>query len=398
MTGNNRHRPDLLVFAARRTALGRFNGLFRQVSATALGSAALRAALSGLNPDQLPIEELLLGQVLGAGCGQAPARQAALGAGLPSTLPCATVNKVCGSGMKAIALLCDQLKAGTLQLGLAGGMENMSRAPYLNPEQRFGSRLGHRQHFDHMFLDGLEDPYSGQLMGQIADRCALEHGISRSAMDEFAIQSVQRAQQAVTEGWFEAELCAVEVTEQDLLQDEIPLTLNTDRVASLTPAFGTQGQITAANAASIADGAAALLLGTAGAAGPLRPLARIVGYSQHAEAPDRFPLAPIGAIQKLLDSLNWQVTEVDLFELNEAFASVCLHAQQALGIPTARLNVQGGACALGHPIGATGARIVVTLIHALRQRGLDRGIASLCIGGGEAMALAVEVADFAPGS
>ncbi len=380
------------IYAAKRTALGRFNGQFRETSAPKLGAAAITAVLRTSKLPDAAIEEVLMGQVLSAGCGQAPARQAALGAGVSTAVPCSTINKVCGSGLKAITLLCDQIQSGQIKGGIAGGMENMSRAPYLNMSQRLGSRLGHQQVLDHMYLDGLQDAYNDQLMGQIADQCAAQHGISRAAMDEFASASLERAQTAIRRGYFIDEICPLPPPATPILsQDEIPLALNVEKIPHLRPAFGTTGQITAANAASIADGAAALLIGDASYSQYQRPLARICGYQQHAESPDRFPLAPIGAISKLMQKLGWQPEQIDLFEINEAFASVCLHTMRALALPHTKVNVRGGACALGHPIGATGARLVVSLVHALRQQSLCRGIASLCIGGGEAMAIAIEI-------
>ncbi|OXS13883.1 acetyl-CoA acetyltransferase [Zobellella denitrificans] len=357
----------------------------------------MKAALGRAGVAAERVDEVVMGCVLPAGQGQAPARQAALGAGLPVSVGCTTVNKMCGSGMKALMLAHDQLLAGSARLMVAGGMESMSLAPYLLPKARAGLRMGHGQLLDHMFFDGLEDAYEGGLMGSFAQRTADKFGIVREAMDDFAIRSLTRAQLAIAEGDFAEEIVPVEVAERQgsrrVDTDEQPGKARPDKIRTLKPAFAQDGTITAANSSSISDGAAALVVTTAeqAAALGLRPLARVLGHATHAQLPAEFTLAPIGAIDKLLDRLGWQASEVDLFEINEAFAVVALLAIRELGLDPARVNVNGGACALGHPIGASGARILVTLLHALRRRGLRRGVAALCIGGGEATAVAGEL-------
>lgn len=385
---------DLVIISAQRTALGKFNGQFKQINAPLLGAAAIRGALTNL-PPHLPLDEVFMGQVLSASCGQAPARQAALLADLPASVPCTGVTKVCGSGMQAVIQACDRIRAGHAASCIAGGMENMSRAPHLLSSHRSGTRLGSSELLDHMYVDGLQDAYNGLLMGQIADIRAQSDKIERKQMDLYAQESVLRAHRAIASGAFSAEICAVETGTSQICTDEIPGSLNIEKIPSLRPAFGAEGRITAANAASISDGAAALLVCSARFARQhqLVPLAVIRGYTQHAATPDFFVHAPVHAIQKLLHQLNWTPKEVDLFEINEAFASVVLYAMQQLQIDAARVNCHGGACALGHPIGASGARIIVTLLHALRAQQLRRGIASLCIGGGEALALALEIPD-----
>jgi len=396
----NREDPVVIVSAAR-TPLGGFQGALSQLTAPALGAAALRATLerAGLAGEQ--VDEVYLGCVLPAGLGQAPARQAALTAGLPFATQCTTVSKVCGSGMKAVMLAHDALLCGSAKVVLAGGMESMSNAPYLLPKARSGLRLGHGQVLDHMFLDGLEDAYGpetrGQLMGQFAEECAAEFGFSREAQDAYAITSTTRAQAAIQQGAFDWEVTPVrEVVrgrETVVSQDEQPLKAQVDKIPTLKPAFRPDGTVTAANASSISDGAAALLLmraSTAKALG-LTPLARVVGHAGHAQEPRRFTTAPAGAVRRLLANVGWQTSDVDLWEINEAFAVVAMAAMQELTLAHERVNVHGGACALGHPIGATGARLIVTLLGALRHRGLQRGVATLCIGGGEATAVAIEI-------
>ena len=395
------HEDPVVIVSAARTPLGGFQGALSQFTAPALGAAALRATLerAGLPADQ--VDEVYLGCVLPAGVGQAPARQAALSAGLPYATPCTTVSKVCGSGMKAVMLAHDALLCGSAKVVLAGGMESMSNAPYLLPKARAGHRLGHGQVLDHMFLDGLEDAYTpdtrGQLMGQFAEECAAEFNFSREAQDGYAITSTTRAQAAIQQGAFDWEVTPVrEVVrgrETVVAQDEQPLKAQVDKIPMLKPAFKPDGTVTAANASSISDGAAALLLmrtSTAKALG-LTPLARVVGHAGHAQEPRRFTTAPAGAVRKLLAKVGWQTSDVDLWEINEAFAVVAMAAMQELALPHEQVNVHGGACALGHPIGATGARLIVTLLGALRQRGLRRGVATLCIGGGEATAVAIEM-------
>ncbi|MBL1376274.1 acetyl-CoA C-acyltransferase [Zobellella iuensis] len=390
-------KSEIVIVGAARTPMGALLGDFGAVPAPGLGAVAIKAALGRAGVAAERVDEVVMGCVLPAGQGQAPARQAALGAGLPVSVGCTTVNKMCGSGMKALMLAHDQLLAGSARLMVAGGMESMSLAPYLLPRARAGLRMGHGQVLDHMFFDGLEDAYEGGLMGSFAQRTADKFGIGREAMDDFAIRSLTRAQLAIAEGDFAEEIVSVEVEERQgsrrVDTDEQPGKARPDKIRSLKPAFAQDGTITAANSSSISDGAAALVVTTAeqAAALGLRPLARVLGHATHAQLPAEFTLAPIGAIDKLLDRLGWQASEVDLFEINEAFAVVALLAIRELGLDPARVNVNGGACALGHPIGASGARILVTLLHALRRRGLRRGVAALCIGGGEATAVAVEL-------
>ncbi|TNJ09174.1 acetyl-CoA acetyltransferase [Aeromonas veronii] len=387
---------DIAIVAAKRTPMGAFQGALAEVTAPELGACAIEAALqqSGLRPEQ--VDEVFMGNVLAAGVGQAPARQALLKAGLPDSVPATTVNKVCGSGMKAVMLAADTIRLGDNRVVVAGGMESMSRAPYLLDNARSGFRMGHQKVLDHLFLDGLQDAYDGQLMGIHAQRSADQAGLTRSAMDEFALASLQRARDAQQAGAFASELISVYRGESLLLaEDEQPGKGRPEKIPTLKPAFGKEGTITAANSSSISDGAAALILmdGATAQAWQVPVLARIVGYQSHAALPDEFTSAPIGAISRLLASLAWSVEEVDLFEINEAFAMVTMLAMSGVGIPHHKVNVHGGACALGHPLGASGARILVTLIAALRQRGLRRGVAALCIGGGEATAIAVEVND-----
>ncbi|WP_111874607.1 thiolase family protein [Aeromonas bivalvium] len=385
---------DIVIVAAKRTPMGAFQGALATLSAAELGACALAATLDevGVSPDR--IQEVLMGNVLAAGMGQAPARQAALGAGLPVSVPCTTVNKVCGSGMKAVMLAADSLRLGQWEMILAGGMESMSRAPYLLDKARGGYRMGHQQIQDSLFLDGLQDAYDGQLMGVHAQASADRAQISRAGMDAFAMGSLERALRAQREGRFVAELTEVRQGDRVLLaEDEQPGKARMEKIPTLRPAFRPDGTITAANSSSISDGAAALLLmreETALAEG-LVPLARIRGYVSHAGVPAEFVSAPVAAINRLLASLGWRSDQVDLYEVNEAFAMVSMLAMTGCAIPAERLNVHGGACALGHPLGASGARILVTLVHALRAHGLKRGVAALCIGGGEATALALEL-------
>ncbi|QXC10040.1 acetyl-CoA C-acyltransferase [Aeromonas sp. FDAARGOS 1408] len=385
---------DIVIVAAKRTPMGAFQGALANLSAPELGACAITAAMAqaGLKGEQ--IDEAYLGNVLSAGVGQAPARQAVLKAGLPDSIPCTTVNKVCGSGMKAVMLAADGLRLGDTNVVIAGGMESMSRAPYLLDKARSGFRMGHQSVLDHMFLDGLQDAYEGQLMGHYAQLSADRAGLTRSDMDAFAITSLERALAAQRSGAFAAELAPVKAAETLLLaEDEQPGKARPEKIPQLKPAFSKTGTITAANASSISDGAAALILMRADTAAQLGVpvLARLVGYQSHAALPAEFTSAPIGAIEGLLAKVGWQVDEVDLFEVNEAFAMVSMLAMAGCKLPHDKVNVNGGACALGHPLGASGARILVTLIHALRERGLKRGIASLCIGGGEATAVAIEL-------
>jgi acetyl-CoA C-acetyltransferase len=391
----------VVIVSVARTPMGAFQGDFASLTAPQLGAIAIRTAVerAGLQPDA--VEEVLLGCVLPAGLGQAPARQAALGAGLPLSAGCTSVSKVCGSGMKALMLAHDLLAAGSQQVVVAGGMESMSNAPYLLPKARTGQRLGHGQILDHMFFDGLEDRYgaatNGRLMGTFAEDCARHFSFTREEQDAYAAASTLRAQQAKRDGLFQWEIAPVAVSsrsgEKLISDDEAPGKVQLDKISTLKPAFAKDGTVTAANSSSISDGAAALVLmrqSTARERG-LAPLAVIRGHATHAQEPAWFTTAPVGAIQKVLAKAGWQVGDVDLWEINEAFAVVAMAAMRELSLPRERVNVNGGACALGHPIGASGARIIVTLLGALRQRGTRRGVASLCIGGGEATALAIEL-------
>jgi len=388
----------VVIVSAVRTPMAAFQGDFATVTAPQLGSVAIRAAVerAGLKPEQ--IEEAVMGCVLPAGLGQAPARQAALGAGLPLSVGSTTVNKMCGSGMRAAMFAHDMLLAGSTDVIVAGGMESMTNAPYLLPKARAGMRMGHGQVLDHMFLDGLEDAYEkGRLMGTFAEQCAGSYKFSREAQDAFAIESLKRAKRANEDGSFDWEIAPVTVAGRKgdtvIDHDEQPFKANIDKIATLKPAFAKDGTVTAANASSISDGAAALVMMRASTAKRLgvAPLAQVVGHSTFAQEPALFTTAPVGAIRKLFEKNGWRANEVDLFEINEAFAVVAMAAMREHDLPHDRVNVNGGACALGHPIGASGARILVTLIGALRQRGLKRGVASLCIGGGEATAMGIEL-------
>jgi acetyl-CoA C-acetyltransferase len=388
----------VVIVSAVRTPMAAFQGDFASVTAPQLGSVAIRAAVerAGLKPEQ--IEEAVMGCVLPAGLGQAPARQAALGAGLPLSVGSTTVNKMCGSGMRAAMFAHDMLLAGSADVIVAGGMESMTNAPYLLPKARAGMRMGHGQVLDHMFLDGLEDAYEkGRLMGAFAEQCAGSYKFSREAQDAFAVESLRRAKRANEDGSFDWEIAPVTVPGRKgdtvIDHDEQPFKANIDKIATLKPAFAKDGTVTAANASSISDGAAALVMMRASTAKWLgvTPLARVVGHSTFAQEPALFTTAPVGAIRKLFEKNGWRANEVDLFEINEAFAVVAMAAMREHDLPHDKVNVNGGACALGHPIGASGARILVTLIGALRQRGLKRGVASLCIGGGEATAMGIEL-------
>ena len=391
-------QESIVIVGIARTAMGGFQGMFASQTASQLGAAAIRAAVERAGVAAAEVDEVIMGCVLPAGQGQAPARQAALGAGLSLATGCTTINKMCGSGMKAAMLAHDLLLAGSASVMVAGGMESMSNSPYLIPKARGGLRLGHGEIKDHMFLDGLEDAYDkGKLMGVFAENCAGEYGFSREAQDAFAIASLTRAQQAIAEGRFREEITPVLVEGKTGTQameiDEQPLKARLDKIASLKPAFRKDGTVTAANSSSISDGAAALVLMTASEAARrgLKPLARLVAHATHAQEPGLFTTAPVGAMRKLLAKTGWTVDDVDLFEINEAFAVVTMAAMHDLGLPHDKVNVHGGACALGHPIGASGARVMVTLLSALRQHGGKRGVASLCIGGGEATAVALEL-------
>ncbi|MCZ6797203.1 MAG: acetyl-CoA C-acyltransferase [Gammaproteobacteria bacterium] len=388
----------IVITGAARTPMGGFQGVLSTVSAPELGTAAIAAAVerSGIALDA--VDEVIMGCVLSAGLGQAAARQASLGAGLPLSTGCTTVNKMCGSGMKAVMLAHDLLLAGNNRVMVAGGLESMSNAPYLLPKARAGMRMGHSQLMDHMFLDGLEDAYDkGRLMGVFAEQTADKYGFSREQQDEFSITSLKRAQAAIESGAFADEITPVVVKsrkgETTVDTDEQPFNANFEKIPTLRPAFREDGTVTAANSSSISDGAAALTLMSESEAENrgIRPLATIQGHASFAHEPAWFTTAPVGAIKRLMENLDWAVGDVDLFEINEAFAVVTMAAMSDLGLDHERVNVNGGACALGHPIGASGARILVTLISALQRQGLKKGIAALCIGGGEATAMAVEL-------
>lgn len=387
----------VVIVSAARTPMGGFQGDFKGLTAPQLGAAAIRAAVERAGVAGDGVDEVLFGCVLSAGLGQAPARQAALGAGLDKGTRCTTLNKMCGSGMEATILGHDRLLAGSADVVVAGGMESMSNAPYLLDRARSGYRMGHGRVLDHMFLDGLEDAYErGRLMGTFAEDCAQLHGFTREAQDAFAVASLTRAQQAIKDGSFSAEIVPVAVTvgkEQRLIsEDEQPPKANLAKIPTLKPAFREGGTVTAANSSSISDGAAALVLMRRSEAQKrgLKPLAVIHGHAAFADEPGLFPTAPVGAIKRLMSKTGWDLGTVDLFEINEAFAVVSLVTMSALDLPHSKVNIYGGACALGHPIGASGARILVTLLSALRQQKAARGVAAICIGGGEATAIAVE--------
>ncbi len=390
---------SIVIVAAKRTPMGNLNGVFIDTPAPQLGAAAISAACeqSGVSLDK--VDSVYLGCVLPAGIGQAPARQAALQAGLSTQVPCTTVNKMCGSGMQTVIMAHDTLRAGSHQFMVAGGIENMSRAPYLAIGARQGYRLGHQTLYDHMLLDGLEDAYQkGRHMGYFAELCAEKFHITRQDQDAFALSSLQRSRDTIESDGFKDEIAPVTITRkkqppEKITTDEGPFSVQAEKIPKLAPVFKPDGTVTAANASSIADGAAVLFLTTETYARKLglQPLAKIVGHFSFAQDPAWYTTAPISAIRGLMDKIRWNLNEVDLFEINEAFAVVTLVAMQELKLPHEKVNVNGGGCILGHPIGATGARILVTLIHALRQRRLQRGVAALCIGGGEATAVAIEV-------
>src|SRR5688500_1769803 len=388
---------DIVIVAAQRTPIGAFQGVLSPVTAPQLGAAAIKGALEASGITGAEVQEVIMGCVLPAGLGQAPARQAALGAGIPKGVPTTTINKMCGSGMKAIMMAADQIRAGDVSVAVAGGLESMSNAPYLLPKARAGLRMGHGELLDHMFYDGLQSPFDGQLMGTFAEATAQKYGFSRADQDAFATESTQRALRAVGGGAFAAEIAPVTVKgrkgETVVDKDETPFAVDLAKISTLKPAFRKDGTVTAASSSSISDGAAAAVLLSAAEAKRrgIKPLARIAGYASFAQEPEWFTTAPAGAMQKLLAQLGWKAGEVQLYEVNEAFAVVTMAAMRDVGFDHARTNVNGGACSLGHPIGATGARILATLAHALRARGGGRGIASLCIGGGEATAIAIEV-------
>ncbi|MBP0048344.1 thiolase family protein [Marinobacterium sp. AK62] len=388
---------SIVILGAARTPMGGMMGSLSDVRSPDLGAVAIEAAIerAGLQPSD--IDEVIMGCVLPGALGQAPARQASRKAGIPDAAGATTINKMCGSGMKAVMQAHDQIKAGSADIMIAGGMENMSQAPYMLPKARAGMRMGHGQVIDSMFFDGLEDAYEGGLMGVFAQRTADEYNVSREAMDEFAIGSLNKALAAIENGWFKDEIAPVTIKGRkgDTLvdTDEQPGNARPDKIPQLKPAFKKDGTVTAANSSSISDGGSALVLATQAEADKrgAKPVARIVAHSTHAQLPAEFTIAPIGAIQKVLDKAGWSKDDVDLFEINEAFAVVSLLAINELGLDADKVNVHGGACALGHPIGSSGSRILVTLLNALKQRGLKKGVASLCIGGGEATAVAVEL-------
>ena len=388
----------IVIVGLARTPLAAFQGDFASLSASQLGAIAIKAAVERAGIAPADVQEVIMGCVLPAGQGQAPARQASLGAGLPLAVGCTTINKMCGSAMKAAMLSHDLLSAGTNDIMVAGGMESMTNAPYLLPKARAGMRMGHGVVQDHMFLDGLEDAYDkGRLMGSFAEECADKFAFTREAQDQFAIESLQRAQRANNEGTFEWEIAPVTVQGRKgdtvIARDEQPFKAAIDKIPGLKPAFRKDGTVTAANSSSISDGAAALVMMRRSVAERrgLKPLAVVIAHATHAQEPGLFTTAPVGAIRKLYDKTGWTTSDVDLFEINEAFAVVTMAAMKEHGIPHDRVNVHGGACALGHPIGASGARIIATLIGALRKQGLRRGVASLCIGGGEATAMGIEL-------
>lgn len=391
------NQDPIVIVSAARTPMGGLQGDLKSLTAPQLGAAAIQGAVERAGIEASAVEQVLFGCVLSAGIGQAPARQAALGAGLGNGTSCTTLNKMCGSGMQAAMMAHDLLFAGSAEVVVAGGMESMSNAPYLLEKARSGYRMGHGKIIDHMFFDGLEDAYDkGRLMGTFAEDCAEANGFSRQAQDDFAIASLTRAQRAIETGSFEAEIVPVQVTEgkgqRMISHDEQPPKARLDKIPQLKPAFREGGTVTAANSSSISDGAAALVLMRRSQAERrgLKPLAVIHGHAAFSDAPALFPSAPIGAIERLMKRTGWQLGEVDLFEINEAFAVVTLAAMKHLDLPHDKVNIHGGACALGHPIGASGARILVTLLSALRQNNLRRGVAAICIGGGEATAMAVE--------
>ena len=387
---------SVVILSARRTPIGAFQGVLAPMTAPQLGAAAIRGAIesAGITPEQ--VDEVIMGCVLPAGLGQAPARQAALAAGIPNSIPATTMNKMCGSALKAIMMAADQIRAGEAGVMVAGGLESMTNAPYLLPKARSGYRMGHGEVLDHMFYDGLQSAWDGQMMGCFAENTAGRYQFSRADQDAFAAESVRRALAAVESGAFAKEIVPVTVKgrkgEVVVDRDETPFTCDIAKIPQLKPAFRKDGTVTAASSSSISDGAAAVVLASESAAAKIgaKPLAKIVAYASHSQEPEWFTIAPVGAIQKVLARTGWKASDVDLFEVNEAFATVAMSAAKDIGISADKLNVNGGACALGHPVGATGARIVATLLHALIARGGRRGIASLCIGGGEAVAIAIE--------
>jgi acetyl-CoA C-acetyltransferase len=388
---------SVVIVAARRTPIGSFQGQFASASAVDLGAAAIEGAVQQSGVEGPDLSEVIMGCVLPAGLGQAPARQASLQAGIPVSVGCMTINKVCGSGLKAVMLGHDAIRAGASEIVVAGGMESMTNAPYLLPKARAGLRMGHGKVIDHMFWDGLQSPYDQQMMGMFGEMCAEKYAFSRVDQDGFAIASVERAQRAVHEGDFMDEIVPVTVkvrrAEHTYAEDEEPHRCNIGKIPTLRPAFKPDGSVTAGNASKISDGAAATVLMTADEAQRrgVQPLAKLVAHATYAHEPEWFTTAPSTAVANVVEKAGWTMDQVDLFEINEAFASVTMAAMADNGLDHDKVNVNGGACALGHPIGASGTRILVTLIHALRKRGLKRGVASLCLGGGEAVAVAIEI-------
>jgi acetyl-CoA C-acetyltransferase len=388
---------DIVIVSGARTPMGGFQGSLSSIAAVDLGAAAIRAAVERAGIAAADVEEVIMGCVLPAGLKQGPARQASLNAGLPAATGCTTINKLCGSGMKAVMMAFDSLKAGSNSVMIAGGMESMSNAPYIMTKARAGLRMGHGEIKDHMFLDGLEDARTGRLMGSFAQETADQYGITREHMDAYAIESLKRAQAAIASGALDAEIVPITVSGRKgdvvIKDDEQPLNANLEKIPGLKPAFRKDGTITAANASSISDGASALLLMTAAEASKrgLTPLAKIVGHATQSQDPSEFTIAPIGSISNLLKKISWNKADVDLFEINEAFAMVTMLAMREHDLDHTKVNIYGGACAQGHPVGSTGSRIILTLINALKNTGGKRGIAALCIGGGEATAVAVEL-------
>ncbi|TNF32569.1 MAG: thiolase family protein [Gammaproteobacteria bacterium] len=387
----------VVIVAAARTPMGGLQGSLSGASAVELGTTAIRETIARAGIDAAHIDEVIMGCVLPAGLKQGPARQAAIHAGVPTSTGCVTLNKLCGSGMQAVIYGHDQIRAGSCEIVLAGGMESMTNAPHILPNARGGVRTGHVELKDHMFFDGLEDAFTSRPMGSFAQETANKRGLTREAMDAFAIESLQRAQRAIEQGLLRDEIVPVTLKTRQgdtvVTDDEQPLKARLDKIPQLKPAFAKDGTITAANASSISDGASALLLMSESRAQSLgiKPLARIVAHARHSQAPEEFTLAPVGAVNKVLAKAHWKTADVDLFEINEAFAMVTMLAMQDLGLDHAKVNVHGGACAQGHPIGSTGSRIIVSLLYALKRYGKQRGIASLCIGGGEATAVAIEL-------
>ena len=388
---------DIVIVSGARTPMGGFQGSLSSVPAVELGALAIREAVARAGIQPADVQEVIMGCVLPAGLKQGPARQASLGAGLPAATGCTTINKLCGSGMKAVMQAFDALKAGSNEVMVAGGMESMSSAPYIIEKARTGLRMGHGEIKDHMFLDGLEDARTGRLMGSFAQETADKYGITREEMDAYAIESLKRAQAAIQSGELASEIVPVTVTSRKgevvVKDDEQPLTANLDKIPTLKPAFKKDGTITAANASSISDGASALVLVTAEEAAKrgLKPLAKIVAHATQSQDPSEFTIAPIGAMSNLFKKTGWSKDDVDLYEINEAFAMVTMLAMREHGLDHAKVNIYGGACAQGHPVGSTGSRLIVTLINALQRKGGKRGVASLCIGGGEATAVAIEL-------